>query len=71
MSLEPLPNSIVSGAAAGASAPASGAGVINVGFTITQIIGFRNQLYIFGKDSIKRLVGNNFANFALESVLMI
>lgn len=48
--------------------PASGAGVINVGFTITQIIGFRNQLYIFGKDSIKRLVGNNFANFALESV---
>ena len=48
--------------------PANGAGVINVGFSITQIIGFRNQLYIFGQNAIKRLVGDNYSNFLLESV---
>lgn len=45
-----------------------GAGVINVGYTITAIKKFRNQLYIFGANDIKRLVGNNVANFTLESV---
>jgi len=48
--------------------PANGAGVINVGFSITQIIGFRNQLYIFGQNTIKRLVGDNYSNFLLENV---
>jgi len=48
--------------------PANGAGVINVGFVITQIIGFRNQLYIFGQNAIKRLSGDNFSNFIVESV---
>lgn len=48
--------------------PASGAGVINVGFKITQLKSFRNQLYIFGTNNIKRLVGNNIADFVLQTV---
>jgi len=48
--------------------PASGAGVINVGFEIKAIKSFRNQLYIFGINTIKKLVGNNIANFVLEDV---
>ena len=48
--------------------PANGAGVINVGYTITAIKKFRNELYIFGPNNIKKLVGNNLANFQLQSV---
>ena len=48
--------------------PANGGGVINVGFTIVAIKKFRNVLFIFGKNNIKRLVGDNSANFVLESV---
>ena len=48
--------------------PANGAGVINVGYTITAIKKFRNQLYIFGANNIKRLIGNNISNFVLENV---
>ena len=48
--------------------PANGAGVINVGYTITAVKKFRNQLYIFGANNIKRLTGNNAANFVLENV---
>ena len=48
--------------------PASGAGVINVGFQIVQLKSFRNELYIFGKNNIKRLVGNNIADFQLVTV---
>lgn len=48
--------------------PASGAGVINVGFPIVQIKSFRDILYIFGKNSIKRLVGNSIADFAVQEV---
>jgi hypothetical protein len=48
--------------------PASGAGVINVGFTVKAIKSFRDQLYIFGSDRIKRLVGNNISNFVLADV---
>lgn len=48
--------------------PASGAGVINVGFKVVQIKAFRDQLYIFGTNNIKRLVGDNIANFALQNV---
>jgi hypothetical protein len=48
--------------------PASGAGVINVGFEIKQLKSFRNQLYIFGTNNIKRLVGNNIADFVLQTV---
>jgi len=48
--------------------PANGAGVINVGFAIVAIKKFRNVLYIFGTNNIKRLVGENSANFSLETV---
>jgi hypothetical protein len=48
--------------------PANGAGVINVGFTITAIKKFRNTLFVFGANSIKRLVGTSAANFTLENV---
>jgi len=48
--------------------PANGGGVINVGFEIVAIKKFRNVLYIFGSNNIKRLVGENSANFRLETV---
>lgn len=48
--------------------PANGAGVINVGFEITQIKSFRDELFIFGENQIKRLIGNNAANFELKDV---
>lgn len=48
--------------------PASGAGVVNVGFEVKAIKAFRDQLYIFGSNRIKRLVGNNIANFVLADV---
>lgn len=48
--------------------PASGAGVINVGFKITAIKKFRNTLFIFGANNIKRLVGTSIADFILENV---
>lgn len=48
--------------------PAGGAGVINVGFKITAIKKFRNNLFIFGANNIKKLNGNNIANFVLENV---
>ena len=48
--------------------PAAGAGVINVGFEITQIKSFRDQLYIFGVNEIKRLTGNSIADFQLLEV---
>lgn len=48
--------------------PANGAGVINVGFAVKAIKSFREQLYIFGSNRIKRLSGNNIANFVLADV---
>jgi hypothetical protein len=48
--------------------PADGAGVINVGFEIRAIKAFRDQLYIFGRNNIKRLVGTNIANFSVVEV---
>ena len=48
--------------------PANGANEINVGFAIVAIKKFRNVLYIFGTNNIKRLVGENSANFTLETV---
>jgi hypothetical protein len=46
----------------------NGAGVINVGFTITGLKTFRNELIIFGKNGIKKIAGNTTANFTLEDV---
>ena len=48
--------------------PADGAGVINVGFPIVATKAFRDSLYIFGLNNIKKLTGNNLANFVLENV---
>ena len=48
--------------------PANGAGVINVGYPVVQIKPFRDSLYIFGVNNIKKLSGNNIGNFILESV---
>ena len=48
--------------------PSNGAGVINVGFKIIQIKAFRNELFIFGKNQIKKLVGHHRGNFVLKTV---
>lgn len=48
--------------------PANGSGVINVGFPVIQIRVFRDSLYVFGVNHIKRLIGNNIADFVLEDV---
>jgi hypothetical protein len=47
---------------------ANGAGVINVGFEIVQIKSFRDILYIFGKNQIKRLSGFSSADFLVTEV---
>ena len=49
-------------------APANGAGVINVGFPIVTIKSFRDALYIFGSNNIRKLVGNNISDFVIEEV---
>jgi len=48
--------------------PANGAGVINVGFAIVAIKTFRDSLYIFGRNHIRKLTGSNIADFVLEEV---
>ena len=47
---------------------ANGSGVINVGFPIIAIKAFRDSLFVFGSNNIRKLVGNNVANFVLETV---
>lgn len=49
-------------------AAADGAGVINVGFPIIAIKPFRDALYIFGSNNIRKLTGNNVANFTVENI---
>jgi len=49
-------------------APADGAGVINVGFPVVAIKSFRDVLYIFGTNNIRKLVGDNISNFVLQEV---
>jgi hypothetical protein len=49
-------------------APGSGAGVINVGFEVVQIKAFRDSLFVFGRSGIKKIVGTNIADFAVEEV---
>ena len=46
----------------------SGTASINVGFTINGLAVFREFLYVFGVDRIKRIVGNNSSDFKLEDV---
>ena len=47
---------------------AGGSGVINVGFKITALRKFRNDLYVFGSNNIKKLTGNSTADFVLQNV---
>ena len=47
---------------------ANGAGSINVASNITGMIVFRDQLIVFTRDSIKRLVGNTASDFVLEPI---
>jgi len=49
-------------------ATSNGAGTINVGFDVTGMIGFREQLIIFTTDTIKKLVGNTSSDFKLEPI---
>ena len=49
-------------------ASADGAGVINVGFPIVAIKSFRDVLYIFGSNNIRKLAGDNISNFVLQEV---
>jgi hypothetical protein len=44
---------------------ANGGGVINVGQDITGLIVFRDQLIVFSRNKIQRLVGNTVADFTL------
>jgi hypothetical protein len=48
--------------------PADGAGVINVGFPIVAIRSFRDVMYIFGTNIIRKLAGNNISDFVLQEV---
>jgi hypothetical protein len=48
--------------------PAAGAGVINVGFPIVAIKSFRDVLYIFGTNNIRKLAGNNVSDFVIQEV---
>lgn len=47
---------------------ADGAGSISVGNTVTGLIVFREQLIIFTKDSVQRLVGNTSSDFQLQPI---
>lgn len=44
---------------------ANGGGVINVGHSITGLVVFRDQLIVFSRNAIKRIVGSSVADFQL------
>lgn len=48
--------------------PADGAGVINVGFPIVAIKPFRDSLFIFGINNIKRLSGSTISDWFVEHI---
>lgn len=47
---------------------ANGAGEINVGFEIIAVGKWRDQLYIFGRNNISKILGNNKNDFVLSPV---
>ena len=49
-------------------ATSNGAGTLNIGFDVTGMIGFREQLIIFTTDTIKKLVGSTSSDFRLEPI---
>jgi len=48
--------------------PANGSGIINLGYEITGMISFREQLFVFCLDRIFRLSGNALADFQVQPV---
>ena len=48
--------------------PDEGAGFIAVGFPVVAIKPFRNALYVFGTNNIKRITGTTGETFAVENV---
>jgi len=49
-------------------AVANGAGSINMGFDVIQLKKFRNELYVFGTNQIKKIVGSSIADFTVQEV---
>jgi hypothetical protein len=47
---------------------ANGGGVINIGHEITGLAVFRDQLIVFSRNSVKRLVGTTLADFAVTPI---
>ena len=47
---------------------ANGAGTINVGFEVVQLKKFRDQLFVFGTNNIKKIIGSSIADFTVEEV---
>jgi hypothetical protein len=47
---------------------ANGGGVINVGHSITGLIVFRDQLIVFSRNKIQRLLGSSLADFQLVPI---
>lgn len=47
---------------------ANGAGVINIGFPVVAMKPFRDALYIFGTNNIRKLTGTDSSNFTIEVV---
>ena len=47
---------------------ANGGGVINIGHEITGFAVFRDQLFVFSRNSIKRITGTTIADFAVVPV---
>ena len=48
--------------------PGGGAGVINVGSTITGLAVFRDELFIFSRDKIQKITGSSVSDFAMSPV---
>lgn len=46
----------------------NGAGVINVGFPVVAMKTFRDALYIFGTNNIRKLTGTDASNFTIQVV---
>lgn len=49
-------------------APGDGAGVINIGSTITDMIVFRDQLIVFAVNKIMRISGDTSSNFLMSPI---
>lgn len=48
----------------------SGTASFNMGFTVLALAVFRKDLYVFGRDTIKKITGSSAANFAVEDVAL-